>query len=251
MSIESENYGERLIVFIDILGFKEHIKLSVNDPTYFIKMRNVLNHISSYQEINNGDDFLAQKDIGKEVTVFSDSVVISYPVELQGSLYRLLMDVIYMQLELFGEGILFRGGLTVGKLCHDDNIVYGPAMVEAYELESKVAVYPRVIVSEKAIVEGIKHAENAPEIELEFINGLLKQDFDEQYYIDFMSQWGEVDDSDLYFNSLAKIRVIIEEAIRNTHSKPNIQVKYQWLKRYYNSVLDKLDKKYTKNRYIK
>ena len=50
---------------------------------------------------------------------------------------------------MMSKGILLRGGITVGQLCHKDNIVYGPAMVEAYELESKSAIYPRVIVSEK------------------------------------------------------------------------------------------------------
>ncbi|MEK3977302.1 hypothetical protein MKZ20_21955 [Psychrobacillus sp. FSL K6-2684] len=249
MAIENEQYEERVIVFIDILGFREHINLSVKEPDYFIKLRDVLNYISSYQKKNYGDGFRAQKDIGKEVTVFSDSVVISYPVELPGSVYYLLMDIIYLQLDMLQAGILFRGGVTVGKLCHDDNIVYGPAMNEAYELESKVAVYPRVIVSEKVIKKGIENPLNPPKQELEYIASLLKQDFDEQYYIDFMSQWQEVDDV-LYFDALSKIKIVIEKAIEDTKSVPNVKAKYQWLKRYYNSVLDTLDEKYTKNRYI-
>ncbi|PDZ55088.1 hypothetical protein CON15_23105 [Bacillus cereus] len=60
----------------------------------------------------------------------------------------LLLVVVHIQLEMMRKGILMRGGLAVGLLCHNDNIVYGPAMVEAYELESKLAIYPRVVVKE-------------------------------------------------------------------------------------------------------
>lgn len=251
MAIENEQYEERVVVFIDILGFRAHINLSVNDPEYFIKMRDVLNYISTYQKSNYLDGFGAEKDIGKQVTVFSDSVVISYPVKLPGSVFYLLMDIIHLQLDMLKNGILFRGGVTVGKLCHDDNIVYGPAMNEAYELESKVAVYPRVIVSEEAIRKGIQYPLNPPKQELEYIASLLKKDFDEQYYIDFMSQWQELDDEEIYFDALSKVKAVIEKALIETKKVPNVHVKYQWLKRYYNSVLDMLDKKYTKNRYIK
>jgi hypothetical protein len=44
-------------------------------------------------------------------------------------------------------GFLIRGGVTIGNLYHAQGIVFGPAMVEAYELESRTAVYPRIVVS--------------------------------------------------------------------------------------------------------
>ncbi|WP_342509764.1 hypothetical protein [Sporosarcina sp. FSL K6-2383] len=249
MTIELNKYEDRVIVFIDILGFTEHIKLTKNDPAYFNKMKRVFNYLYDYQK-DNLDGVLAQKEIGKEVTVFSDSIVISYPTKLEGAVFYLLMDVVHLQLDMLAEGVLFRGGFTVGELCHNDSIVFGPAMIEAYELESKVAVYPRVIVSDKVFNTAIQNGVNPPDQELEYILNLLNQDFDEQFYVDFLSQWQEIDDNSKYFDSLSAIKVVIENAIIAYESKPNVQVKYQWLKRYYNSTLDKIQSQYTENLYI-
>nr|WP_317187917.1 hypothetical protein [Acinetobacter gerneri] len=47
------------------------------------------------------------------------------------------------------HNILLRGALTIGEIYHDENMVFGPAMVEAYELESKVAEFPRIILHDK------------------------------------------------------------------------------------------------------
>ena len=43
-------------------------------------------------------------------------------------------------------GLLLRGGIAVGKPYQDNEVVYGPGLVKAYALESKYAVYPRVIM---------------------------------------------------------------------------------------------------------
>lgn len=47
---------------------------------------------------------------------------------------------------MISKGILMRGGVTTGKLYHNDNIVYGSAMIAAHQLESKVAVHSSVLV---------------------------------------------------------------------------------------------------------
>lgn len=51
------------------------------------------------------------------------------------------------QLELALSGELVRGGLCVGNVFADEYFVDGPALIEAYELESEVAVVPRVVLS--------------------------------------------------------------------------------------------------------
>jgi len=49
-------------------------------------------------------------------------------------------------LDLLRQGVLTRGGITKGLLYHSSNIAFGPALIEAYRLESEVAVYPRVVL---------------------------------------------------------------------------------------------------------
>ena len=57
---------------------------------------------------------------------------------------RLIVDLLHM-------GFLTRGAIVVGDLYHRDNIIFGPALVEAHTIESREAFYPRVIVSRTAL----------------------------------------------------------------------------------------------------
>src|ERR1700756_3728702 len=47
----------------------------------------------------------------------------------------------------FALGFLIRGGIALGGLYHSSDIVFGEALIDAYRLESKVAVYPRILIS--------------------------------------------------------------------------------------------------------
>lgn len=237
--VKLEKYEERAIAFIDVLGFSHHISKTTKDEKHFKMIQEVFNYISELKE-DNDNGILSQKELGKEVTVFSDSFVISYPTKMPGSSFYLLLDIIHIQLDMLSKGILMRGATTVGGLFHDDNIVYGPAMITAYDLESNVAVYPRVLVSEKLIESGVHYpAEpNTPLMEKGYIQSLLKKDFDSQLFIDILSQHQEVDDFESYLYTVEIIKNMIEKNLIDNKFEPHILVKYEWLKNYYNSIID-------------
>jgi hypothetical protein len=46
-------------------------------------------------------------------------------------------------------GFLIRGGATIGKLYHANGVVFGEAMIDAFELEVRTAIYPRIVLSHK------------------------------------------------------------------------------------------------------
>lgn len=233
MVVDLERYEDRVIVFIDILGFREHIKRTTIDQSHFKNLRDTLNFISTLKTANDGEE-------DKEVTVFSDSIVISYPVKLPGSVFWLLLDIIHIQLEMARKGILMRGGVAVGQLCHIDKIVYGPAMVEAFELENKTAIYPRVIISEQVFRTAIQYPGNSPMEDLELIGDLVKQDLDGLWYVDFLRQREEVDYEYDYFKALHTVKKLIEDEIKLNETKTDVRMKYEWLKSYFNQVADEL-----------
>lgn len=39
----------------------------------------------------------------------------------------------------------------VGEIIHDDHVLFGPAVLRAYELEQRVAIYPRVIIDDNVV----------------------------------------------------------------------------------------------------
>jgi hypothetical protein len=54
---------------------------------------------------------------------------------------------------LLKEGYFIRGALVKGKLYHDNAMVFGEALVRAYELESNLARYPRVMITRDVMAD--------------------------------------------------------------------------------------------------
>ena len=93
---------------------------------------------------------------------FSDSFVVSLPLqavttvpEPEGfarsatSLWHALLGLACMSLSALQQGIPLRGGIDVGLGTEMfPNEVYGPALLNAYRLESQVAEYPRTALGE-------------------------------------------------------------------------------------------------------
>ena len=86
------------------------------------------------------DDGIFHKS--QRITQFSDCIVVSYRVDEESAVFWLLTEIAFCVIDLVERGFLLRGALTVGDMLHTAKHVVGPAMVEAYELESKVAKFP-------------------------------------------------------------------------------------------------------------
>ena len=119
--------------------------------------------------------------------------------------------------------MLIRGSITIGDLIHDEHILMGPTMIEAYKMESEVALYPRIIVSDmaKQVWDKCTHilqVDNAPD------NQFVLKDTDSQWYIDCLNDLdcNFSNDGERMFNSIGDL-------IRDNISNPILQSKYQWL----------------------
>lgn len=101
-------------------------------------------------------------------TSFSDNVAISFPlkrmnmpgtmnnqpytfhVEAYEFFNHLLIQIVTAVWDGLKIGVLFRGGITVGRLIHDDEIIAGEALVTSVELE-KATKYPRIEIASDVI----------------------------------------------------------------------------------------------------
>ena len=66
-------------------------------------------------------------------------------------MYELLIDLMFLCIDLINKGIYVRGGVVFGDIIHNKNISWGPALIEAYKLEENDAIYPRIIIDKNAI----------------------------------------------------------------------------------------------------
>jgi hypothetical protein len=133
-------YERRLVVFYDFLGWRSEIISAGSDPKKIGRLRRMLLLHSRLLKI----------DGPVTVTTFSDNVVISTVPDKDAT--PIFLDAIAtLQLHASAKGFLMRGGVAVGDLIHDSEVVFGPALNRAYELESKIAIYPRIVVDDEVV----------------------------------------------------------------------------------------------------
>lgn len=160
-----EDYADRYVAFIDILGFKEIVRNSRNQGG--ANSASSLNSIFNALNLNFKGlikDYESQSGASSSdlrVNTFSDFVVISCHATEAG--LDLLIFVVWCVVrDWLSKGYLSRGGVAKGPVIHvggDANspgMVFGPAFIDAYTLEQEVADYPRVVFS-KSVRADIKN----------------------------------------------------------------------------------------------
>lgn len=235
-------YDNRIVLFLDILGFRYIIDKTVDKD--IDKEDDIEKLYSSLEEIG---DFCKNKlkgeDYSVRVTQFSDSIIVSFLNDNNVTLLNLIRTIQELIIKLVNKGILCRGAISYGKLIHNPKVIFGPALNEAYETESKAAMYPRVILDKSIIELGKERTQTKLFKEFitseEMILSYLKQDTDEKFYINyFPNDIGSYRYSTNIQSYLANLRTIIINGSRFT--KPDLKVKYGWMKNKYNTLLDTL-----------
>ena len=236
----SSIYEERIFAFVDVLGFKERVGKSVADPEKQHLIKEAMDIIHSYKTLNDAGEDGGLRKFGVQVTTFSDSAILSYPVSFDGALFHALLDLIHMQIDLAYLGVFIRGGITIGPAYHDEVNAFGPAMVEAYELESGSAVYPRIILTGQTLSAGIAASRNQRNpTDIALLRTLLRQDQDGFYYLDYLRQFQELDYPEYdYYRLMLRIRESLIYNLNLYHSNNRVFPKYCWMLSYWNDVLD-------------
>ncbi len=178
-----------------------------------------------------------------KVTQFSDSIVISYLKDEKASVFRILMSLLYLQMDAINYGLLLRGGVTCGQLIHDDTHFFGPAMNKVHEIEKTVSLFPRILVDSEVIKCAVENPydTNTPEYEKQCLESLLDVDFDGFYYIDYFTQGCEEIISEHGYEVLPDYFGAICKIIDGSETIKDLRIiqKTNWLKAKYNSALQK------------
>ena len=158
-------YHERVTAFIDILGFSERVRETANSAADIAGIASALaqdvqgnpddRRAVTVYDSGGGpnvvawkEDIVATESIDFCQSTFSDNIVMSTKHNRR-AVGHLCDHAQLMMRRLMEQGLLCRGGITVGPLVHDrrKGVVFGPALLEAVTLEAQVADYPRVVVS--------------------------------------------------------------------------------------------------------
>lgn len=224
--------------FLDILGFSAKIRES-----YKVKKGNSLlrDFYSIFQERLEKIRSESESSLLYFKT-FSDNVLLAYPRyshDMEEEFAFIMWSLRDYQYQMALKGMFIRGGLSIGPLFVSDDNVYGDALIEAYELESKIAVYPMVILSDtvKKLVGhhvGYYTGEDAPQKRDVLV------DAEGRYFINYLTESIlEMDDGDeIDGDSLAIHKKRIQEGLKLYVNNTCVYAKYSWLAAYHNFFCD-------------
>ncbi|WP_167631588.1 hypothetical protein [Mariprofundus ferrooxydans] len=188
------------------------------------------------------------------VLSFSDSIIrirnlqseenLAFPV---GHLFYELNDLLHIQMNLINHDVLVRGGIALGDVNASSNTrIYGPAFITAYDLESKFANYPRIIVSPDLINAvgtdvSIINENHSAEEERDYLRKLLAVGDDGLCFIDYLrAAESEFDNIESYPLFLEKHKSLILKEGMAHKELSNVSSKYVWLATYHNRVIKEL-----------
>ncbi|MHC6203251.1 hypothetical protein ACYULU_08655 [Breznakiellaceae bacterium SP9] len=169
---------EAIVAFIDVLGtsaLMNSIKSANADVTEITET--ILGIKKLFQVKCEG----LKAQIPKINWMFiSDSFVISVPKETEAFFYlvKLLAECQYEC--LVNHSQILRGAISVGPIIGGDfeeNIIIGPAFIDAHSLEGQVAIFPRIVVDNRIDKSLYPQKEKLP----------IVLDKDGVQYIDFMA----------------------------------------------------------------
>ncbi|MEM6724687.1 MAG: hypothetical protein AAF598_11650 [Bacteroidota bacterium] len=232
-------YEQRVVLFLDILGFKNIIDQTEHKhqdlPEQIARLYETLTAMRRYLSESGDQRYVPSL----QLTQFSDAILVSFREDEESQVLQTLHKVQNLLVKLLLRGIICRGGIAYGKLIHDGNLTFGPALIDAYETESQAATYPRVVLNRTIIELGKKyHALDTDEkTEGAAIRNILQKDTDDLYYVDYFPRHYQDFglDPQQMIEYLKRLRRIIQNGLK--HRKVNIRSKYGWMKNKHNQMI--------------
>ncbi len=238
-------FKKSFCAYIDILGFSE--KIMKNDLKFFSLYLNTLQ--KELQYIENTHDLSGKQGFKSfELKIFTDNFVFGHPWFDQfgeselGNIFEVLSHI---QFTFAKENIFIRGAISISELYMDENIVLGPALIEAYKLESEKAINPRILLSKEVVEIVNKHINYYAQHQSSPQSKQYLIDIDGYHFINYLFI--------LFYDHNYPDKVIIEELQK--HKQPvleNLKLhennfklfeKYSWIAKYHNYFCDNFIKK--------
>ena len=200
-----------IVAFIDLLGFSSMVSHDCEKPEGEQKF------ISKLFEVHKKTKEISNDIEGMSLVQFSDSVVLSLPYSIDN--FNAICGIISdYQYELLRSGILCRGGISYGKHFSTEDFLFSNGLIDAYCIESKLAINPRVVISKPLIELVYGNTKNVN-------SSLLVQENDGLFFLKYLN--GETSSE----NRHAILGLLPEQLSDN----PSIRAKQIWLIDYFNS----------------
>ena len=224
---------ESVVLYCDILGFSAMVEEAARTREGDWLLKRFRAASSSAREY-----FLEATQAEHElapcaIQVFSDNTLVGWPVATpdgREELTSAIMLAAFYQLTLAEEGFFSRGCISTGLLYIDDDVVLGPALLEAYRIEREKARDPRVVLSPRAVSMAQGHIAGAEQGDA-FYGSWLLQDVDGQSFVSYLMPRVLLRKSSKTFLTH---KAVVEQNLLRFQDDPYIWSKYAWTAGYHN-----------------
>jgi hypothetical protein len=229
---------QSIVAFIDVLGFSE---FSTACPTLADSQR-VLDKIAT--AIEDSRAFVRQTIPGGErelghrwaTKFFSDNLAFGYPFDDESgdhaaTAWFIIRCAQRYQLKMTMNGFFVRGALTNGPVCLTDEIIFGSALIECYQLESKASIVPRIVLAQTLVQLVLEsYRVNADRLE-PAIQQAICRDVDGWWFVNYLD--AAQDSGGIQWDLIEQHKTSILESLSHT-TRHDVLPKYGWACRYHN-----------------
>jgi len=230
----SREYKDQIVCFVDVLGFRALIDQATDEESGLAIIASLESALASDLIAPIEGDQSLREDAHYSVRMFSDCVCISAPDNFGGFLV-VLARLATAQNNLARKGILLRGAISRGKHYESESMIFSEGLVAAYMMESKVALFPRVIICKGLLAH---HMSGEMAQQKEALGSIwIAKDFDDQAFVNyFPSIKAEGAKLIALRDSLVQHKDMIVHALEDKKDKPDVMQKIGWVRRYHNHV---------------
>lgn len=230
------------VICLDILGFSARIKSATEAGTaqgLLLELTAALEEakVDLVKDLDEHAGYLI-KEAPYAVKMFTDNVVLGFPIHDDGEdeFGRMIFIVGLWQYTLLKHGFFVRGGMAVGPLFMDEDVVFGAGLIDAYQAESKLARDPRVVLAPSAMDLIHHHLAYYANVSESPHNFALLVDADSQMFVNYL--WLPVDGAEglpgQFTSDIERHRDLIVDRLNEFAQDPGIWSKYAWVGSYHN-----------------
>jgi hypothetical protein len=245
--VQGERKGllNSLVVFADVLGFSNEMKAAYEKGTPQSLLDRFSEAIeSSYlglQDTFESPDY-PRPTKSWDFKAFTDNIVIGFPIAIDGEheMLSILERLAVFQLTMIQKSFFIRGGVAVGEHYMDSNIVFGGALIEAYEAESELAREPRIVLAASAVSNFRRHLSYYSKATYSWHYNVVLKDSDGHLFLNYLDMTRPYDQSDVdvFHESIHQHKEIVLQKLEEFSGNPYIRSKYVWVANYHNYFCD-------------
>lgn len=225
-------------LFIDVLGFAQRIEAAFKSGKGREALELYYNTVTpKIRELilpcEQDDNVVVPR--AWDAKVFTDNVVLGYAVwsgHGEKEFGNAILQAADYQLHLALDGVFCRGGMTIGPLFMDELTAFGPAILEAYKIESQIADVPRIAISSDVVDLAKRYSKFYAEPAESPENRSVAVDIDGIGFVNYLDEL--VDGGEVCADSLAKHRDNVMRELVANQKRPKIWAKYRWVAGYHN-----------------